>query len=60
MALPTKRNNIMSFGDRMLYYMSVAYATAPTPSPPAEGLKESWDSLETRLAYYLTRGWTFT
>ena len=60
MALAEKRNNIMNFGDRMLDYMSTAYPTAPTPSPPSEGLKNSWDSLETRLAYYLTRGWTFT
>ena len=58
MALPTKRNNIMSFGDRMLHYMSQSYAVAVTPSPPAA--EESWDSLEARLAYYLTRGWTFT
>lgn len=57
MALSTKRNNIMNFGDRMLYYMSQTYAFVATPSPPAP--QESWDGLETRLAYYLTRGWTF-
>ena len=60
MALAEKRNNIMSFGNRMLDYMSIAYPAAPIPNPPASGLKDSWDSLETRLAYYLTRGWTFT
>lgn len=58
MALPTKRNNIMSFGDRILYYMSQSYAVQATASPPAN--EESWYALEERLAYYMTRGWTFT
>jgi len=57
MALPVKRHNMISFGDRILYYMSQSYAVAPVPSPPAS--RESWDNLETRLAYYMTRGWTF-
>lgn len=58
MALPVKRNNIMSFADRMIYYMSQVYALAATANPPSN--LESWDALETLLAYYLTRGWRFT
>jgi len=55
MALPVKRNNITSFGDRIIYYMSQVYALAATDNPPAP--QESWDNLEARLAYYMTRGW---
>ena len=58
MALPVKRNNIMNFADRILYYMSQAYAVQATATPPSK--RESWDGIETFLAYYMTRGWTFT
>ena len=58
MALPIKKNSIMSFADRILYYMSQSYAVAATANPPAN--RESWDAVETLLAYYMTRGWTFT
>ena len=58
MALPEKRNNITSFGDRMIYYISQVYALAAVANPPAP--QESWDALEARLAYYLTRGRRFT
>lgn len=58
MSAPTKRDNIMSFADRILYYMSQSYAVQPTDNPPDN--EESWDALETFLAYYMTRGLTFT
>ena len=48
----------MSFADRMIYYMSQVYALAATANPPAN--QESWDGIETLLAYYLLRGWRFT
>ena len=55
MAFPTKRNNIVAFGDRIIYYMSQTFAVAPTPNPLPP--QESWEALESRLAYYMTRGW---
>lgn len=58
MSSPVKYNNRMGFADRMIFYMSQVYASADTSSPPPT--QESWDGLETVLAYYLLRGWRFT
>lgn len=50
-------NNIMSFGDQMIYHMTQVYASASTANPPVP--TESWKGLAERLAYYLTRGVRF-
>jgi len=54
MALPVKKNSIMSFADRILYYMSQTYVCQARDDFPDK--RGGWDAIETLIAYYMTRG----
>lgn len=54
MSLPTSRNNITAFGDRILYRMSQNYPFATVDDPPK--WRESWGGILAVLEYYMTNG----
>jgi len=58
MSAPLSRNNITTFGDRILYRMSQVYPAAAVDAPCP--WSESWDGILVVLEYYLTRGYRFT
>ena len=58
MSVPLNRNNITTFGDRILYRMSQNYPAAAVDDPPK--WRESWGGILAVLEYHMMRGWTFT
>lgn len=58
MSVPLNRNNITTFGDRILYRMSQSYPVSAVDDSPK--WRESWGGILAVLEYYMTHGWTFT
>ena len=56
--LPISRNNITSFGDRILYHMSQSYPFVAADNPPK--WRENWASILAVLEYYMLNGRRFT